>query len=230
MAGFLWFSSPRANASFGPLILISSSSTVHIEPQVRLSKLAIRIFELGQQAEIVRKIFDLYRHGERSLPLGIKGITNHLNQHGFQNRKGGRFSIKVVHEILTRTAYIGRHRFNVRCNKDGKLKAPDEVVEMAVPPIVEDEAFWAVQATLKRHNPKQTPPRVVNGPCLLTGLARCATCDGAMTLRTGKSGRYRYYTCLTCVRMGKTAGKGRSIPMDTLDGTVKGSNAGQSSA
>jgi site-specific DNA recombinase len=41
-----------------------------------------------------------------------------------------------------------------------------------------------------------------------------------MQLRTGKSGRYRYYTCSTCARQGKTVCKGRSVPMDTLDGLV----------
>jgi site-specific DNA recombinase len=44
-----------------------------------------------------------------------------------------------------------------------------------------------------------------------------------MTLRTGtsKGGRvYRYYTCTTCVRKGKTACKGRSIPMEKLDTLV----------
>ncbi|WP_230174644.1 zinc ribbon domain-containing protein [Rhizobium sp. CECT 9324] len=41
-----------------------------------------------------------------------------------------------------------------------------------------------------------------------------------MTLRTGKSGRYRYYTCATCAQKGKSACKGRSIPMDKLDKLV----------
>jgi site-specific DNA recombinase len=41
-----------------------------------------------------------------------------------------------------------------------------------------------------------------------------------MTLRTGKSGRYRYYTCATCVQQGKAACKGRSIPMGKLDRLV----------
>src|SRR3546814_1823373 len=58
---------------------------------------------------------------------------------------------------------------------------------------------------------------VCSSDLLLSGLARCASCDGAMTLRTGKYGRYRYYTCSTCARQGKAACKGRSIPMDTLD-------------
>ncbi len=41
-----------------------------------------------------------------------------------------------------------------------------------------------------------------------------------MTLRTGKTGRYRYYTCSTCARQGKSACEGRSIPMDKLDRLV----------
>lgn len=39
-----------------------------------------------------------------------------------------------------------------------------------------------MQATLKANNSGVTAPRVVTGPILLTGLARCASCDGATTL------------------------------------------------
>ena len=45
-------------------------------------------------------------------------------------------------------------------------------------------------------------------------------CGGAMTLRTGKGGRYRYYTCSTKARQGETGCKGRSIPMEKLDNLV----------
>jgi site-specific DNA recombinase len=41
-----------------------------------------------------------------------------------------------------------------------------------------------------------------------------------MTIRTGKSGRYRYYVCASCAQKGKTACKGRSVPMDRLDEAV----------
>lgn len=41
-----------------------------------------------------------------------------------------------------------------------------------------------------------------------------------MRLRTGKSGRYRYYTCSRQAIQGKTGCKGRSIPMARLDGLV----------
>ncbi len=41
-----------------------------------------------------------------------------------------------------------------------------------------------------------------------------------MTLRTGKSGRYRYYTCSTKARQGETGCKGRTVPMEKLDSLV----------
>ena len=41
-----------------------------------------------------------------------------------------------------------------------------------------------------------------------------------MTLRTGKSGQYRYYTCSTKARQGETGCKGRTVPMEKLDTLV----------
>lgn len=76
---------------------------------------------------------------------------------------------------------------------------------------------------LRARSPRVVSPRVTTGPILLTGLAICATCSGAMTLRTGTSSTgavHRYYTCSTCARKGKLACKGRSIRMDKLDGLV----------
>jgi hypothetical protein len=65
-----------------------------------------------------------------------------------------------------------------------------------------------------------TAPRIVSGPTLLTGICFCAACGMAMTLRTGKSGRYRYYTCSTKARQGETGCKGRTVPMEKLDTLV----------
>jgi site-specific DNA recombinase len=41
-----------------------------------------------------------------------------------------------------------------------------------------------------------------------------------MTIRTGKSGRYRYYACSIKARQGETGCVGQSIPMDKLDTLV----------
>lgn len=69
--------------------------------------------------------------------------------------------------------------------------ADTEIVEMAVPTIVDQDEFEVVQMLLKSRSPAMTP-RVVSGPTLLTGICFCAACGGAMTLRTGKSGHHRY--------------------------------------
>jgi site-specific DNA recombinase len=94
------------------------------------------------------------------------------------------------------------------------------VIAVPVPPLIAQETFDAVQAHLKSRNPKVVPPQVVGGPTMLTGICFCADCGGAMTIRTGKSGRYRYYTCSIAARQGNTGCKGRSIPMERLDDLV----------
>ena len=91
------------------------------------------------------------------------------------------------------------------------------MIVVDVPPIIDQATFDAVQAHLRSRNPKVTPARVVSGPTLLTGICFCAACGGAMTLRSGKGGQYRYYTCSIKARQGETGCKGRSIPMEKLD-------------
>jgi hypothetical protein len=76
---------------------------------------------------------------------------------------------------------------------------------MAVPAIVSDAEFEAVQRSLKARSPRMMAPMEVGGPTLLTGICFCGCCGGAMTLRTGTSsvGREsRYYTCSTKARQG----------------------------
>ena len=125
-----------------------------------------------------------------------------------------------MHKVLTRTSYIGRHRFNMQSWKTHERKPEAEIVEMAVPSIIDKAEFEAVQALLKSRNPAFTAPRIVSGPTLLTGICFCAACDKAMTLRTGKGGRYRYYTCSTKARQGETGCKGHTVPMEKLDSLV----------
>src|ERR1700741_1310164 len=91
---------------------------------------------------------------------------------------------------------------------------------MAVPAIVDKDEFEVVQMLLKSSSPAMVAPRIVRGPTLLTGICFCAGCGMAMTLRTGKGGRYRYYTCSTKARQGEAGCLGRTVPMDKLDRVV----------
>jgi hypothetical protein len=97
---------------------------------------------------------------------------------------------------------MGEHEFNKR-SKTKELKPVSEIVTVPVPPIIDKETFEAVQKLLKARNPKVMPARVISGPTMLTGLIHCAKCGGAMTIRTGKGGRYRYYACSMKARQGR---------------------------
>jgi site-specific DNA recombinase len=173
------------------------------------------------EAEIIRLIFRLFREGDGSSgPMGVKSVTSWLNAHGHRTRNGARWGIGQLHKILTGTTYKGEHRFNRKVWKTRKAKPEADQIAVPVEPIIDAATFDAVQSLLRARNPRALPPRVVTGPILLTGIATCASCGGGMTLRTGKTGRYRYYTCSTCARQGKSVCKGRSIPMDKLDRLV----------
>jgi DNA invertase Pin-like site-specific DNA recombinase len=169
-------------------------------------------------ADTIRPIYQLSLEGDgTSGPMGVKNIAAYLNAHRIFTRDGGRWGIGQVHRILTRTTYVGRHEFNKRA-KNKMLKPVSEIVTVEVPPLIDQTTFDAVQAHLRARNPKVTPARVMSGPTLLTGICFCAGCGGAMTLRTGKGGGYRYYTCSIKARQGETGCNGRS--MEKLDALV----------
>jgi site-specific DNA recombinase len=176
------------------------------------------------EAECVRLIHRLYLYGDgTSGALGIKEVVKWLNRNGYRTRRGQTFGVAAVHKILTNTVYIGEWRFNMSSSRTRQRKPDDEVVKIAVPAIIEPHVFEQIQTQLRARSPRVVAPRLTTGPILLTGLAVCATCGGAMTLRTGTSSTgtvHRYYTCSTCARKGKSACKGRSIRMDRLDGLV----------
>jgi site-specific DNA recombinase len=142
-----------------------------------------------------------------------------LNQRHIFTRDGGRWGIGQVHRILTRTTYAGRHEFNKHA-KNKTVEPTSEIVTVEVPALIDQTTFDAVPAHLRARNPKVTPAWVVSGPTLHTGICFSADCGGVETLRTGKGGRYRYYTCSIKARQGETGCKGRSIPMETLDNLV----------
>ena len=192
-----------------------------IEAEKRGAKIKKKLAVDVVEAEVIRTIFGLFLKGDgTSGPMGVKAIVNWLNGNGYRTRRGARWGIGPLYLILTRTTYKGIHQFNRRYWKTKQAKPETEVISVPVEPIIDELEFDAVQSLLKAKNPKNVAPRVVTGPILLTGLATCAHCGGAMTIRTGKSGAYRYYTCGTCARQGKTACKGRTVPMKLLDDLV----------
>ena len=172
------------------------------------------------EAEIVRMIFKLHFEGNAGAPLGVKGIADHLNRKGLRYRGGRRFSTGLIIEfspVKPTRAGAGLISSIPRAKRRSRRT---NGLKYEFPVIIDGEMLARVRASLAARSPKKIAPRIVTSPVLLTGLARCASCGGGMQLRTGKSGRYRYYTCSTCARLGKAACKGRSVPMAFLDTLV----------
>ena len=155
--------------------------------------------------------------------MGVKEVVKWLNRNGYRTARGETFGVGNVHKILTNTVYIGRWRFNQTSSRTRQRKPDDEVVKIPVPAMIDPQVFEQVQRQLHARSPRVVAPRVTTGPILLTGLRCVQHVGGGMTLRTGtsKSGVvYRYYTCSKCATKGKSACKGRSIPMHKLDALV----------
>ena len=173
------------------------------------------------EAEQVRLIFQLFLEGHQgSGPMGIKAVAGWLNERGYTTRTGGRWGTSRVHSLLSNPVYAGRQRFNVKDSRTYRLKGASEHIYCDAPAVVGSETFDRVQALLKSRNPRVNPPRIVTGPILLTGLVVCASCGGSMTLRAGTSRSgdvYRYYSCSSFLKKGRTACRGRSMRMDKLD-------------
>src|SRR3546814_7994233 len=69
---------------------------------------------------------------------------------------------------------IGRHRFNVSGKRKGEQKSEDEIVDVAVEPIIDEAEFAEVQAVMRSRSPQLKAPRFVTAGTLLGGVCFCA--------------------------------------------------------
>jgi hypothetical protein len=128
-----------------------------------------------------------------------------MNAHSHRFGKRGLFYTSAVHAILTRDSYSGTHYFNRQDSRTRRARPKDEWVAQDVPAIIPARTFKRVQNLLSERRPNVTPARVSNSDVLLTGIVRCDSCGAPLMVRTGKSGRYRYYACASHRLKGSTA-------------------------
>ena len=142
-----------------------------------------------EEAETVELIYKLYLQDR----MGVRLIARYLNEQGITTRRGGRWSIVGIRDILRNRTYVGTYsRFGV--------KVPD-----SHPAIIQNYVFTMVQEQLRSNVKRgEYAPRE---PFLLAGLAYCGYCDNRMMgvnrnqawtrRRDGKQMRkdYRYYQC-----------------------------------
>ena len=141
-----------------------------------------------QEAEVVRGIFSMYLNDD----LGVRASAARLNAQGARTRKGRRWSMVTVRDILRNPAYMGTYRrFGLRL--PGTYEA-----------LVSAAAFRTVQEKMSSRRPIRKHPRPQ--PFLLAGLLYCGHCGRRMmgvtrrqtwSRKDGERRRaeYRYYQC-----------------------------------
>lgn len=147
-----------------------------------------RLELVPDEAIVVRYIFRLYLQEG----MGIRRIAGQLNSEGVPTRRGGRWSMVSVRDLLRNRVYLGTYtRFGVK-------------VPGSHPALVSPEDFRRVQERLQSHHGGERERTVV--PFLLSGLVYCARCGNRMIgvsrrqkwkTKDGeeKAASYRYYQC-----------------------------------
>ena len=130
-------------------------------------------------APIVKEIYSLYLGGTR-----VNDIAKLLTSRGVKNR-GYSMNYNAVFRILTNRKYIGEYKFG------------DVVIPNAIPALVSEDDFNAVQAKMKV-NKKAPAMHRSEDDYLLTTKLFCGKCGAMMTGEIGTSHtekKYRYYRC-----------------------------------
>lgn len=145
---------------------------------------------VADEAPVVELIYAKYTRDK----LGLRLIAQHLNERGIPTRRGGRWNMVTIRDILKNPTYMGTYtRFGLRVPRSHEAIIPSEV-------------FRAAQDQTRARRPSI---RSANAePFLLSGLAFCGYCGNKMMgvtrrqswrRKDGRSARgvYRYYQCQT---------------------------------
>lgn len=147
-----------------------------------------RLELVPEEAVVVRYMFRLYLQET----MGIRKIAGQLNEENIPTRRGGRWSMVSIRDLLRNRSYLGTYtRFGVK-------------VPGSHPALVSADDFRRVQERLTSHH-GATRQRTVT-PYLLSGLVYCARCGNRMIgvsrhqkwkTRAGeeRTASYRYYQC-----------------------------------
>lgn len=133
-----------------------------------------------EEAEIVKYIYREYADGK-----GKKEIITELNNRGYKTKRGKKFTITSLSQLLKNKRYIGIYGYKNMEIKDG------------IPAIIDEDLFCkAQQVALK--NKRDASRKKAKVEYLLSGKLYCGHCGEAMLGESAvnHSGyRYYYYVC-----------------------------------
>lgn len=173
------------------------------------------------EAAIVRHIF--FRRAEGA---SYNTIIAELNDKGWRTKRGQPFGKNSLHEIFRNQKYIGIYQYGKALNttlsgKRNNHQEPDEntIINIgAVPPIIEQSIWDAVQSRIERHAPGAGNAR---REYLLSGLIHCH-CGAAMvgTSTSVRGQKYWYYKCNAWDRVTGKKGEHQRIRVDEAENAV----------
>jgi site-specific DNA recombinase len=145
------------------------------------------------EAEIVRKIFDLYVNAGK----GFFSIAKTLNKDGIPSRQNKEWNLRSIKLLLSNPVYKGTLVWN-RTDSSKKAREEKDVEEWVVVPnclpVIIDNNLW--DRTQERMNRTEAPFRAKTSPHLLGGFLRCGNCGASMSISwSGWPKRYRVYRC-----------------------------------
>jgi site-specific DNA recombinase len=188
-----------------------------------------RLVVNDEEAEVVKKIFDMYVYQK----MGTFKVAEYLNEHKLLKKNGRLWSRKTVGDVLKNEVYLGRVVYNKTNQKrvrdyesedTGKKKwvrkqnDPQDwvVVDNAHPALVDEDTFKEAQKILHSRKKRDTAPNVYHP---LTGILFCGRCGEGMVCqkRSTNYGDYRYYICKTYHKYGRTFCEQANTNADDLE-------------
>ncbi len=138
-----------------------------------------------EEAEIVRKIFDLARI------WGDRKVAEHLTQQGYKLR-GKPIERHNITYITNNPLYIGKQRYNDGQRSYMKPYEEQRVFDGKQEPIVSESLFFDIQKRRKKYRELHLRDR--ESVYIYSSLLRCHRC-GAAIFGTSNFPDRRYYTC-----------------------------------
>ena len=140
------------------------------------------------EAEIIRKIYDLYASG-KSLGSIADQLNKELVSPRGKNSKG--WYNNSIRHILINPTYKGEAIVNRHCHiSDINRVDLSKAIRLAVPPIVPEDKWNIAQSTLSNNKHLKAAEK---GVFTLQGLIKCGICG--CSYGAAHSGKYRNYIC-----------------------------------
>ena len=199
-----------------------------------------RVINEGEAA-VVRQIFEQCARG-----IGLRRIAHDLNARGLPSprpSKGGPrgWCPSTVRDVLHRDLYRGIIVWNRTQKRDRwgqkrpQRRPEQEWLRIEAPNlrVVSDDLWQAAHDRLRGSRDTYLhatggrrwgkPSNGIESKYLLTGMATCGRCGGALTARSRSHGRHRgfFYHCLTNVQRGRTVcNNDLAVPLKDADEAV----------